>query len=172
LVHTVDFCILAVVAAEDLQQIAIERRAKVQEFQRTHRVAVLTLVFTDIVGSTKLKQEFGDQKSVLAIQQHHAAIREILSRFSQGEEIETAGDSFFIVFTNPSDAVKFSLFAQARLRASAAETARPIFDRIGIHVGEVLVEDDGGRSRRKPCMESRSIPAHACSHWRKATRSC
>jgi class 3 adenylate cyclase len=147
LVTAANFCTLVVVAAADLQQIALERRAKVQEFQRSHRVAVLTLVFTDIVGSTKLKQKFGDQKAVSAIQQHHAAIREILSRFGQGQEIETAGDSFFIVFTHPSDAVKFSLFAQARLRTLAAETARPIFDRIGIHVGEVLVEDDGGRGR-------------------------
>jgi class 3 adenylate cyclase/tetratricopeptide (TPR) repeat protein len=135
------------VAAADLQQIAIERRAKVQEFQRSHRVAVLTLVFTDIVDSTKLKQALGDHHAVTAIQQHHAAIREILGRFGQGQEIETAGDSFFIVFTNPSDAVKFSLFTQARLRALAAETGRPIFDRIGIHVGEVLLEDDAGHGR-------------------------
>jgi class 3 adenylate cyclase/tRNA A-37 threonylcarbamoyl transferase component Bud32/tetratricopeptide (TPR) repeat protein len=147
LVTAPNFCTLVIVAAADLQQIAIKRRAKVQEFQRSHRVAVLTLVFTDIVGSTKLKQEFGDQQAVLAIQQHHAAIREVLSRFSKGQEIETAGDSFFIVFTNPSDAVKFSLFSQARLRALAAEIACPIFDRIGIHVGEVLVEEDGDRGK-------------------------
>ena len=113
-------------SAADLHQIAIEHRAKVQEFQRSHRVAVLTLVFTDIIGSTKLKQYLGDQEAVSAIQRHHAAIREILSRFSQGEEVETAGDSFFIVFTNPSDAVKFSLLAQARLRVLAMQSARPI----------------------------------------------
>jgi class 3 adenylate cyclase len=69
-------------------------------------------------------------KAVTAIQQHNAVIREIL-----------------IVFTNPSNAVKFSLFVQARLRALAAETTHPIFDRIGIHVDEVLVEDNGGRVR-------------------------
>jgi class 3 adenylate cyclase/tRNA A-37 threonylcarbamoyl transferase component Bud32 len=147
LVTVANFCTLMVVAAGELQQIAIERRAKVQEFQRSHRVAVLTLVFTDIVGSTKLKQELGDREAVSAILRHHAAVREILSRFGQGEEVETAGDSFFIVFTNPSDAVKFSLFAQARLRALAAENGHPIFDRIGIHVGEVLVEEEGDRGK-------------------------
>jgi hypothetical protein len=47
------------------------------------------------------------------IQPLHAVIREILGHFSEGEEIETAGDSFFIVFTKPSDAVKFSLLVQA-----------------------------------------------------------
>jgi class 3 adenylate cyclase len=81
LVTTASFCTLVGVPAADLQQIAIERRAKVQEFQRSHRVAVLTLVFTDIVDSTKLKQALRDREAVTAIQQHHAAIREILNRF-------------------------------------------------------------------------------------------
>jgi class 3 adenylate cyclase len=97
------------VGATDLQQIAIEHRAKVEEFQRKHRVGLLTLLFTDVVDSTKLKQALGDRKGVAAIQRHNATIREVLSQFSEGEEIETAGDSFFIVFTKPSDAVKFSL---------------------------------------------------------------
>ena len=44
------------VAVGELQQIAIERRAKVEEFQRKHRTGLLTLLFTDIVDSTKLKQ--------------------------------------------------------------------------------------------------------------------
>ena len=131
-----DFRTLVPVAAGELQQIAIERRAKVEEFQRKHRVGLLTLLFTDVVDSVKLKQALGEREAVTAIQQHYAAIREILNRFGQGQEIETAGDAFFIVFTNPSDAVKFSLFAQARLRALAAETGHPIFDRIGIHIGE------------------------------------
>jgi class 3 adenylate cyclase len=68
-------------------------------------------------------------------------IREILGQFSEGEEIETAGDSFFIVFTKPSDAVKFSLLVQARVRALSAEVGRPVLDRIGIHVGEVWIEE-------------------------------
>ena len=128
-------------AAGELQQIAIERRAKVEEFQRKHRAGLLTLLFTDIVDSTKLKQTYGDRESVIVIQRHHAALREILGHFSEGEEIETAGDSFFIVFTKPSDAVKFSLLVQARLRALTAEVGRPVFDRIGIHVGEVWIEE-------------------------------
>jgi class 3 adenylate cyclase len=52
-----------VVAAPALQQIAIERRDKVQEFQRSHRVAVLTLVFTDIIGSTRLAAEASGKKA-------------------------------------------------------------------------------------------------------------
>jgi class 3 adenylate cyclase len=135
-----------VVGAEEIQQIAIERREKVEEFQRRHRVGLLTLLFTDIIASTKLKQELGEREGIAAIRRHHAMIREVLSQFREGEEIETAGDSFFIVFTKPSDAVKFSLLIQARLRA---EAGRAVFDRIGIHVGEVWIEehDEVGKAR-------------------------
>jgi class 3 adenylate cyclase len=59
----------------DLQQIAIEHRAKVEEFQRKHRAGLLTLLFTDIVDSTKLKQSFGDREAVIVIQRYHAVIR-------------------------------------------------------------------------------------------------
>ena len=135
-----DFRTLVLVAAGELQLIAIEGRAKVEEFQRKHRAGLLTLLFTDVVDSAKLKQTFGDREAIIVIQRHHAVIREILGDFSEGEEIETAGDSFFIVFTKPSDAVKFSLLVQARLRALSAEVGRLVFDRIGIHVGEVWIE--------------------------------
>ena len=57
------------------------------------------------------------------IQRHHAAIREILGHFSEGEEIETAGDSFFIVFTKPSDAVKFSLLVQRNVILPCAKNS-------------------------------------------------
>ena len=123
-------------------------REKVEAFRRKHRIGLLTLLFTDIIDSTKLKQSLGDREAVALIQGHHDAIRDILSRFNEGEEIETAGDAFFIVFAKPSDAVKFSLLAQAKLRALAGTTGHSIFDRIGIHVGEVWIEERD--TARKP----------------------
>ena len=122
-------------------QVLLEQRAKVEEFRRKHRIGLLTLLFTDLVGSTKLKQELGDREAVALIRKHHALLREILSRFKEGEEIGTAGDSFFIVFTKPSDAVQFSLMVQNRLREEARKQSRPLSDRIGIHIGEVVVEE-------------------------------
>jgi serine/threonine protein kinase/class 3 adenylate cyclase len=121
-------------------RIALDHRAQVEEFQRRHRTALVTMLFSDIVGSTNLKQTVGDRGAIDAIQRHHAVFREILSHFEEGAEIGTAGDSFFIFFTKPSDAVKFSLLIQARLRRLATETGYPLFDRIGIHVGEVWVK--------------------------------
>ncbi len=127
----------------------MDRRASVEQFLRRHRIGMLTLVFTDIVGSTRLKEQLGDSEAVSLIQEHHASVREILGHFKEGEEISTAGDSFFIIFSKPSDAVKFTLQLQAGLRALAGETSQPILDRIGIHVGEVLIEQVGDASRPK-----------------------
>ena len=128
-------------------QVALEQRAKVEEFQRKHRIGLLTLLFTDLVGSTKLKQELGDREAVALIQQHHALVREILSRFPEGEEIGTAGDSFFIVFAKPSDAVQFSLLLQSKLRVLSNGKTRPLLDRIGVHIGEVVIEERPGTSK-------------------------
>lgn len=129
--------------------IANEQRVKVEEFQRRHHVALLTLVFTDLVGSTKLKQNLGEAKGVALIQEHKTLVREALTAFEEAEEIETAGDSFFIVFTKPSDALKFSLLLQARLRTFNTGAGCTIVDRVGINVGEVFIERREGVGKSK-----------------------
>ncbi|MBI2948543.1 MAG: hypothetical protein HYY23_12950 [Verrucomicrobia bacterium] len=60
---------------------ALEHSTKVEAFQHKHRTGLLTLLFTDIVGSGKIKQALGDQAGVTSLQQHHAMVREILSQF-------------------------------------------------------------------------------------------
>lgn len=37
------------------------QRARVEEFQRAHRIELVTMLFTDVVGSTELKQRLGDR---------------------------------------------------------------------------------------------------------------
>ena len=130
-------------------KIAIEQRDRVEDFRRRHRIGLLTLLFTDMVGSTQLKQTLGDAEAFARIQEHHAAVREILAGFPEGEEIGTAGDSFFIVFAKPSEAVKFSLLLQSRLRELSANNATPTLDRIGIHIGEVIIEERPGAAKAK-----------------------
>ncbi len=125
-----------------------EHRARVEEFQRRNRIGLLTMLFTDIVGSTKLKQDLGDTEAVLLIQQHHATVRELLKDFNEAQEIDNPGDSFFLVFAKPSDAVKYSLLLQASLRVSAKRSGPGVFDRIGVHVGEVFVSSP--ENSRKP----------------------
>jgi len=123
------------------QQKSAESGDKLADFQRKHSVALMTILFTDIVGSTKLKQEMGDREAVRMIQWHHGIVRTILKSIPGGEEINTQGDSFFLVFVKPSDAVKFALLLQSQLRTAVKTGGYPLYDRVGVHVGEVFVEE-------------------------------
>jgi DNA-binding NarL/FixJ family response regulator/class 3 adenylate cyclase len=120
--------------------LANEHRARVERFRQKHRTALLTLLFSDIVGAARLKQDLGDSKAIAIIQQHHSIVRKLLGEFKEAQEIGTAGDSFFIVLLKPSDAVKFALLLQSQLRDFSQTIGQSIQDRIGIHVGEVFVE--------------------------------
>lgn len=130
-------------------ELASGRRAKVEDFQRRHHVGLVTLVFTDVVNSTKLKQDLGDEQGLEVLERHDAMVRQILSRFKEGEEISTAGDSFFLVFTKPSDAVKFAVILQHDLQAQPQPPGHQILDRIGLHVGEVLITESGDGAKPK-----------------------
>lgn len=104
-----------------------------------------------MVGSTRLKQQLGDVAAVALMQRHHEIVRRILKAFPEGLEISTSGDSFFLVFAKPSDAVRFALLLQAQLRGLAKEQSLSITDRIGIHIGEVMIQD------RPDLMKSRDL---------------
>jgi class 3 adenylate cyclase len=110
-----------------------------QAFREKHRTGLVTLLFTDTVGSTALKRQFGDRPAADLFRKHDELIRQTLRQFTEAEEISTAGDSFFLVFATPSHAVKFALVAQTRLRSFYQESGFKAFDRMGIHVGEVLL---------------------------------
>ena len=53
---------------------ALANHGRVEEFRRRHRVGLVTLLFTDIIGSTKLKQTLGDAQAVAFLQSHHSAV--------------------------------------------------------------------------------------------------
>jgi class 3 adenylate cyclase len=59
-----------------------------------------TVLFTDIVDSTKQAAEMGDRKWGELLQQHHVIVRRELARF-RGREVNTAGDYFLIAWTRP-----------------------------------------------------------------------
>ncbi len=111
-----------------------------EELQGRQRTGLVTLMFTDLVGSTQLKADLGDRAGVGLIQSHHALVRDLLRTCSDAEEVSTAGDSFLIRFAKPSDAVKLALLLQSRLRAFNAGRAKPLLERIGLHLGEVVID--------------------------------
>ncbi len=121
-----------------------EQRAQVPKFQQKHRIGLLTLLFSDIVGSTKLKTQWGHREGVAQITLHHVTILKLRGGSKVGELISTGGDSCFIVFAKPSDSVKFALLLQAELQVEARKSGRPMFDRVGIHEGGVFIEEASG----------------------------
>ena len=129
------------------QKLGESHLSKVEAFQRAHKSEVLTVVFTDLVGSTRLKSELGDTPALEVVQAHHRKVRELLRGFADGEEIETAGDSFLLVFTRPSDAVRFALQLQKANREMSGKAR--VLDRIGLHTGEIHVLGGGAGSDRK-----------------------
>src|SRR5262245_9914843 len=109
------------------------------------RTGLFTLLFTDVVGSTQIKAQLGDQAGVGLIQSHHGLLRRLLGRFSEAKEINTAGDSFLIVFGKTSDALRFALLLQSELSAFNKERSTPVQDRVGLHMGEVVIEEREGK---------------------------
>ncbi|HLX31172.1 MAG TPA: adenylate/guanylate cyclase domain-containing protein [Gaiellaceae bacterium] len=92
-------------------------------------VGTVTLVFTDIEGSTRLLHKLGQDAYREALAEHRRIVREAFAAHS-GYEVDYEGDSFFFAFRSASDAL-----------AAVEETLRelesgPIRIRVGIHTGE------------------------------------
>jgi pimeloyl-ACP methyl ester carboxylesterase len=114
--------------------------AEIQEFVTGSRPAIggdralATVLFTDIVDSTRKAAELGDRAWRDLVERHHKIVRDLLAR-SRGTELDTAGDGFFATFDGPARAVRCAM--------AAVEAVRPlgIEIRAGVHTGEVETID-------------------------------
>jgi class 3 adenylate cyclase/pimeloyl-ACP methyl ester carboxylesterase len=93
-----------------------------------------TVLFTDIVGSTRRAAELGDRAWRDLLQHHHALVRRELSRF-RGEERDTAGDGFFATFDGPARAIRCAQAIVQSVRELGLEV------RAGVHTGECELHD-------------------------------
>ena len=101
----------------------------------------VTFLFTDIEGSTRLLQELGDRYA--AARDEHAEILRAAIAGGGGVEVNTHGDSFFVVFPSPQAAVESAVAAQRALAAHDWSSGTPLRVRMGLHTGEgVLGGDD------------------------------
>ena len=95
----------------------------------------VTLLFTDIEGSTRLLRELGERYApVLAA--HRRILRDAASRHG-GVEVDTQGDAFFVAFSSAPGAVAAALEAQRSLGEG------PIRVRMGLHTGRPSLTDEG-----------------------------
>src|SRR5207253_3446148 len=93
----------------------------------------VTLVFTDIEGSTALLDELGAEAFKEALADHRRAVREAFGAHS-GYEVDDAGDGLFYAFASASAAVT------AVVQAMASLADGPVRIRVGVHTGEPLLD--------------------------------
>ena len=102
--------------------------------RRSSTRVLVTILFTDIVGSTDLAVKLGDRAWQRLLAAHHTSVRRELRRF-HGREVDTAGDGFFATFDRPAEAVR----AADAIVAAVAKLGISI--RAGLHAGEAEATD-------------------------------
>jgi class 3 adenylate cyclase len=94
-----------------------------------------TVLFTDIVGSTRRAAEMGDRDWRALLDAHDAVVRAQLSRF-RGREVNTSGDGFIAMFDGPRRAIRCAMAIRDAVRALGIEV------RAGLHTGECELRGD------------------------------
>lgn len=102
----------------------------------------ITVMFTDMVGSTALTQSKGDAVAQEVVRAHNRIVRDALAQFA-GREIKHTGDGIMASFDTTSHGVEAAIQIQ---RGAAAHTRAnpnlPLLLKIGINAGEPIREDD------------------------------
>ena len=96
----------------------------------------VTLLFTDVGGSTRLLEELGADAYGALLAEHHRVCREAWAA-NGGVEVSTAGDAFFVAFPEPSAALAAAGAAQRALAPVGVAV------RMGVHTREVKVTENG-----------------------------
>lgn len=94
-----------------------------------------TVLFTDVVSSTRRAAELGDRRWAELLEAYHSAVRNEISRF-RGREIDTAGDGVFAAFDGPARAIRCACAVHDAVGQLGLEI------RTGLHTGECEVVGD------------------------------
>ena len=101
----------------------------------------VTLLFSDIEGSTKLLHRAGDSYAEL-LRAHRRLLRAAFARHN-GVEVDTEGDAFFVAFSSADDAVAAAASSQSALAAHEWPESHEVRVRMGLHAGRPRIVDGG-----------------------------
>ena len=101
----------------------------------------LTIMFTDLEQSTSMVTELGERAAFRVINIHNTVLRDQFREF-RGHEAKRIGDGFLVLFASARDAMNCAIAIQRRLEEAQREAGAPIRVRIGIHIGEVLWDEN------------------------------
>lgn len=102
----------------------------------------VSLLFTDIEGSTRLLRRLGGERYGEVLSAHRRLLRAAFAEHA-GREIDTQGDAFFVAFGRARDAVAAAVAGQVALAGHAWPDGVEVNVRMGIHTGEPAVGDEG-----------------------------
>ncbi|HWT00584.1 MAG TPA: DUF5939 domain-containing protein [Pyrinomonadaceae bacterium] len=106
-------------------------------------VGTLTVLFTDLRGSTQLYREIGDAPAFGCVMSHFDVLRAAISE-EDGALVKTIGDAVMAVFRRPAGALRAFLTAQQTL-AAPRPGERPLMLKVGIHAGPCIAVTLNGR---------------------------
>lgn len=125
---------------EDLQAWALEKRPDILQVAAAD--GTVTLLFSDIEGSTTLNHRLGDRTWVKVLEAHDQVVRTHVERH-RGQVVKSAGDGFMVAFRDPYSAVRAARGIQRALARTLDPRLRlaQVRVRIGVHCGPVISRD-------------------------------
>ena len=108
--------------------------------------ATRTFMFTDIVRSTNLVEAIGDEAWTDLVRWHDKTLRSLFAAHG-GEEVDHAGDGFFVAFADVTSAVEAAVAIQQSLAAHRREHGFAPQVRIGLHATEAARQGVGYKGR-------------------------
>src|SRR2546428_8602386 len=104
-------------------------------------MGTVTLLFTDMEGSTRLLQQVGERYTDL-LEEYRQLLRAAFGRWN-GNVVDTQGDAFFVAFARATDAVEASVAAQRTLASHVWPEGVVVRVRMGLHTGEPTLSSEG-----------------------------
>jgi class 3 adenylate cyclase len=136
----------------------LARRLALEPAKPAASVAQKALFFSDIVGSTQLVEAIGDDAWTDVVAWLDGAMRESFAQH-RGEEVDHAGDGFFVAFPDPAAAIECAITIQRRLADHRRQHGFAPRVRMGIHA--TSASHAGGRYRGRGVHEASRIAALA-----------
>lgn len=133
-------------AGQDLMQDSIgpifEQWNKPQAQAASSASRIMTVMFTDMVGSTDMTQAQGDRAAQYVVRRHNTIVRNALAQHS-GKEIKHTGDGIMASFSSSASGVEAAIAIQRAIRKHNTQTPdQPLHIRIGINAGEPIEEEE------------------------------
>ena len=101
----------------------------------------VTILFTDIEGSTQLTESLGDREWMGRLRRHNEIVRERVAAHG-GYEVKSQGDGFMLAFPSAREALRCAVDIQRALDVASVGGTEPLRVRIGLHTGEPVREGD------------------------------